>query len=239
MFLHPSNGSILKELSRIGDELHLRPGDAIVSTTLPFTRSLLHPLTLLTKAEIPLLWNPTMTVVPLTSHGSFSSHQLPSSYAPQTTKLPPISNQIPHFQAFNIPLNTFVHTRALMVAITYVSGQLSPPGTQTSLWGLVSFPVRYFAYALVAIDFVIGGKQAALSALTGIIVGHLWWWGVWESRALRELGTAPGWMKALIETPPPPGTTPGSSGGSSSRSRRPGAQTTGYSWGSGHRLGDS
>ena len=120
-----------------------------------------------------------------------------------------------------------------MVAITYVSGQLSPPGTQSSLWGIISFPVKYFAYALVAIDFIIGGKQAALSALTGIIVGHLWWWGVWESRALRELGTAPGWLRAFIETPPPPGPAPGAPGGSSSRSRRP----AGYNWGSGHRLG--
>jgi len=141
--------------------------------------------------------------------------------------------------AFNIPLGTFVHTRALVVAISYVSGQLSPPGTQTSLWGLISFPVRYFAYALVAIDFVIGGKEAALSALTGIITGHLWWWGVWESRALQGLGTAPGWLRALIETPPPRGPAPGApGGGSSSRPRRPGAQSTGYNWGSGHRLGN-
>lgn len=126
-----------------------------------------------------------------------------------------------------------------MVAVSYVSGQLSPPGTQTSLWGIISFPVRYFAYALVAIDFVTGGKEAALSALTGILTGHLWWWGVWESRALLELGRAPRWLRALIETPPPPGPTPGAPGGSSSGPRRPGAQATGYSWGSGHRLGSS
>ena len=149
----------------------------------------------------------------------------------------PITNRLPHFQALNIPLGTFIHTRALMVAITYVSGQLSPPGTQASLWGLLSFPVRYFAYALVAIDFVMGGKQAALSALTGIIAGHLWWWGVWESRALQEFGKAPGWMRDLIETPLPPGPTSGAQAGSS-RSRRPGTQTTGYNWGSGHRLGN-
>jgi len=122
-----------------------------------------------------------------------------------------------------------------MVTITYVSGQLSPPGTRASLWGVLSLPVRYFAYILVAIDFIIGGKGAALSALSGILVGHLWWWGVWESRALQELGRAPGWMRALIDTLPPPGAT----GGSSSHSRRPGTQTTGYSWGSGHRLGNS
>jgi Derlin-2/3 len=139
-------------------------------------------------------------------------------------------------QAFNIPLGTFIHTRALTVAISYVSGQLSPPGTQTSLWGLISFPVRYFAYVLVAIDFIIGGKEAALSALTGIIVGHLWWWGVWDSRALREFGTAPDWLRAFVETPPPPGPAPGAPGGSSSRSRR--TQTAGYNWGSGHRLGN-
>jgi len=176
-----------------------------------------------------------MTVAQPTSHGNFSSPQPPLSYAPQTTKPPPTTNKLLHFQALNIPLGTFIHTRALMVAITYVSGQLSPPGTQTSLWGLLSFPVRYFAYALVAIDFVIGGKQAALSALTGIIVGHLWWWGVWESRALQELGRAPGWLRALIETPLPPGPTSGAPAGSS-RSR-PGARTAGYNWGSGHRLG--
>lgn len=180
-----------------------------------------------------------MTVVPPTSHGSFSSPQPPSSYALQRVKPSPTANQPPRFQALNIPLRSFIHTRALVVAITYVSGQLSPPGTQTSLWGLISFPVRYFAYALVAIDFVIGGKQAALSALTGIIVGHLWWWGVWESRALQELGTAPGWIRALIETPVPPGPAPGTSGGPTPRSRRPGTQTTGYNWGSGHRLGNN
>lgn len=177
-----------------------------------------------------------MTVVLLTSHGSFSLLRPPSLYAPHRATDIQISNRNFHSQALNIPLRSFIHTRALVVAISYVSGQLSPPGTQTSLWGLISFPVRYFAYVLVAIDFVIGGKEAALSALTGIIAGHLWWWGVWESRALRELGTAPGWLKALIETSPPPGPAPGAPGGSS-RPRRPGAQTTGYDWGSGHRLG--
>jgi len=121
-----------------------------------------------------------------------------------------------------------------MVATTYVSGQLSPPGTQASLWGVLSLPVRYFAYVLVAIDFVSGGKGAALSALSGILVGHLWWWGVWESRALQEFGRAPGWMRAFIDTP-----TPGASGGSFSRSMRPGGRTTGYNWGSGHRLGNN
>jgi len=138
---------------------------------------------------------------------------------------------------FNIPLKTFIHTRALMVTVTYVSGQLSPPGTQASLWGVLSLPVRYFAYILVAIDFVVGGKGAALSALSGILVGHLWWWGVWESRALQELGRAPGWMRAFIDTLPSPG--PGASGGSSSHLRRSGAQMTGYNWGSGHRLGNN
>jgi len=179
-----------------------------------------------------------MTVVPPTSHGNFSSPQPPSSYAPQTSKPSPTSNQLQHFQGFNIPLKTFIHTRALMVTITYVSGQLSPPGTQASLWGILSLPVRYFAYILVAIDFIIGGKEAALSALSGILVGHLWWWGVWESRALQELGRAPGWMRAFIDTLPPPGPAPGASGSSSSHSRGRGARTTGYNWGSGHRLGN-
>lgn len=142
-----------------------------------------------------------------------------------------------YFQAFNIPLKTLIHTRALMVTITYVSGQLSPPGTQASFWGVFSLPVRYFAYVLVVIDFIIGGKDAALSALSGILVGHLWWWGVWESRALQDLGTAPGWMRALIDTTPPPGPAPGASGSFPPRTRRSGAQTTGYNWGSGHRLG--
>lgn len=176
-----------------------------------------------------------MTVILLTLHGSFSSHLPPSLYVPHKAPDEPASNWLFRSQIFNIPLGTFIHTRALMVAISYVSGQLSPPGTQTSLWGVISFPVRYFAYALVAIDFVIGGKEAALSALTGIIVGHLWWWGVWDSRALREFGTAPDWLRTFIETPPPLGPAPGAPGGSSSRSR--GTQRTGYNWGSGNRLG--
>ncbi|CAL1708629.1 unnamed protein product [Somion occarium] len=46
--------------------------------------------------------------------------------------------------AMNIPLQSFVHTRPLLIALTYVSSRLAPPGTQTSIFGLISMPLIYF-----------------------------------------------------------------------------------------------
>ncbi|TFY80979.1 hypothetical protein EWM64_g3037 [Hericium alpestre] len=48
--------------------------------------------------------------------------------------------------ALNLPLQSFVHTRALLLCLTYVSSALAPPGSQTSIFGLVTVPVKYFPY---------------------------------------------------------------------------------------------
>lgn len=148
--------------------------------------------------------------------------------------------------AMNIPLQSFVHTRPLLIALTYVSSRLAPPGTQTSIFGLISMPLIYFPYALIALDLIMGGPQAAASSVTGAVVGHLWWWGVWETRALERAGRAPVWLRSFVGNSDGP--RPGSTGGSGSgvhvipprRVREEAAATTGgYRWGSGQRLGDS
>ncbi|KZT00662.1 DER1-domain-containing protein [Laetiporus sulphureus 93-53] len=143
----------------------------------------------------------------------------------------------------NIPLHSFVHTRPLLLALTYLSSRLAPPGSQTSLFGLISFPVVYLPFALILLDLLMGGRAAAVQSISGAIVGHLWWWGVWDTGVLRRVGTAPAWMKALVGDGGGPATGgAGSTGGVHvvpPRRLREEAQTSGHRWGTGNRLGDS
>ncbi|OCH88379.1 DER1-domain-containing protein [Obba rivulosa] len=138
----------------------------------------------------------------------------------------------------NIPLRSFTHTRALLLALTYVSSRLAPPGAQTSLFGLLTFPLAYLPFVLIALDFVMGGPRAAAQAVSGAVVGHLWWWGVWESGALREAARAPAWVRRIV------GDGPGPLGGTGvhvvpPRAREEVRATTGHRWGSGRRLGEN
>jgi Derlin-2/3 len=104
--------------------------------------------------------------------------------------------------------------------------------------GLITFPVIYFPYALIAMDLITGGPGAAACSITGILVGHLWWLGVWKTRALEGIGRAPSWLKALIGRNLPP-TIPGVHV-VPPRAPQPVTQRgTGYNWGSGQRLGGS
>ncbi|CCM01204.1 uncharacterized protein FIBRA_03252 [Fibroporia radiculosa] len=100
--------------------------------------------------------------------------------------------------ALNIPLQSFVHTRPFLLALTYLTSRLAPPGSQTSFFGLFNFPVLYLPFALIAFDLMMGGRAAAARSISGAIIGHLWWWGVWDSGILRRLGTAPIWLRNLI-----------------------------------------
>ncbi|EMD34659.1 hypothetical protein CERSUDRAFT_116839 [Gelatoporia subvermispora B] len=144
--------------------------------------------------------------------------------------------------ALNIPLRSLTHTRPLLLALTYVSARLAPPGTQTSLFGLLTFPLAYLPYALLALDFVMGGPRAAAQSVSGLVVGHLWWWGVWDAGALRAAGTAPGWLRRWVGDGPAGG--PGMAGTGvhvvppRARAREERATTGGYRWGSGRRLGE-
>ncbi|KAI0074993.1 DER1-domain-containing protein [Panus rudis PR-1116 ss-1] len=148
--------------------------------------------------------------------------------------------------ALNLPLRSFIHARPLLVALTYLSSRLAPPGSQTSLFGLISLPLVYFPYALIAMDLVMAGPSAAASSLTGAIVGHLWWWGVFDTRALQRVGQAPTWLRNLVGNSDGSGST-GTVGGAGSgvhvipprRARTEATGTTsGHRWGSGHRLGE-
>lgn len=98
----------------------------------------------------------------------------------------------------NLPLRTFIHTRALLIALTYVSSMLAPAGSQTSFWGLITFPVKYLPYAFIAMDFLMGGPQAAAVSVSGAVVGHLWWWTVWETGLLRGWASAPRFLRSLM-----------------------------------------
>ena len=148
-------------------------------------------------------------------------------------------------QTLCYPLNSFVHTRPLLIALTYVTSKLSPPGTQTSIFGLITIPVAYYPYLMVGMDLLMGGPTAAAIGVTGLIVGHGWWWGIYGGAgrrgSLEEWGRAPAWMNRLVSNGggtiggvhviPPRTRADGSSSGS--------ATATGYQWGSGRRLGQN
>ncbi|KAL4243789.1 Derlin [Abortiporus biennis] len=148
--------------------------------------------------------------------------------------------------AMNIPLGSYLHARPLLIALTYLSSRLAPPGTQTSLFGLISLPLVYFPFALIALDLIMGGPHAAAQSVTGAVVGHLWWWSVWDNRALESLGRAPQWLKNIVGNSDGP-SSGGSVGGSGSgvhvipprrvREQQEQGRSSGYNWGSGQRLG--
>ncbi|KAI0263044.1 DER1-domain-containing protein [Gloeopeniophorella convolvens] len=146
--------------------------------------------------------------------------------------------------ALNIPLNSFVHSRALTVCLLYISSALAPPGSQTSLMGLITIPIQYLPYAMIGMDLVMGGPGAAAVSVTGAVVGHLWWWAVYgdDGRGLpglREFAKAPSWVRALVSD----GAGPDMAGSGvhampPRQQQQPPARATGYNWGvGGQRLG--
>src|SRR5260370_6957022 len=46
-------------------------------------------------------------------------------------------------KALNLPLGSFVHSRALTVCILYLYSALAPAGSQPSLMGLINLPIHY------------------------------------------------------------------------------------------------
>ncbi|THH28096.1 hypothetical protein EUX98_g6084 [Antrodiella citrinella] len=159
--------------------------------------------------------------------------------------------------ALNIPLGSFLHSRPFLICLVYMSARLAPPLTQTSLFGLVTMPITWYPYVLIAFDLIMGGHRVAASSVTGAVVGHLWWWGVWEARTVERYGAAPMWLRGFISHSQASGSTGGSGASFASGSgvrvvppRRPlgglggqdappptAAAATGHAWGSGQRLG--
>lgn len=142
----------------------------------------------------------------------------------------------------NIPLQSVVHARPFLMTLVYLHSKLAPPGAQTSLMGLISIPYMFFPYVLAAMDLIMAGPGAAAQAVTGMVVGHVWWWGVFDTRALQAFGTAPGWLRGLIGGPDGGSSAGGGIGGvhvvpPRDRQQPATGRTTGHSWGSGRRLG--
>jgi len=160
-------------------------------------------------------------------------------------------------QALNIPLSSVIHTRPFALALIYLAASLSPPGAQSSLFGLISFPTIYLPYVTLAIDFLESGPAAVATGVSGLVVGHIWWWGVWggvigsvsSNGVLAPYGVAPRWMRRFFGDDPdigaqaprtgvdgvyvtPPRRQLPSQGGT-------GTTTSGHNWGTGHRLGGS
>ncbi|GLB38768.1 hypothetical protein LshimejAT787_0506330 [Lyophyllum shimeji] len=121
------------------------------------------------------------------------------------------------------PLNGMLFFRPLLVCLVYLSSTLAPLGAQTSLMGLITFPVKYLPYTFIAMDLLMGGPGYAVQAVAGAAVGHLWWWGVWGAQpgarggVLEPYARAPQWMRNLVgeggAPPPPPGQGAGVAGG--------------------------
>ncbi|KAI0253019.1 DER1-domain-containing protein [Lactifluus subvellereus] len=146
--------------------------------------------------------------------------------------------------ALNLPLGSFVHSRALTVCLLYLSSVLAPAGTQTSLMGLITIPIQYLPYAMIGIDMIMGGPGFAAMSVTGAIVGHLWWWAIYgeDGRGLpglREFGRAPSWVRRLVSDGAGPNVAGTGVHAIPPREQRQAhARTTGYNWGgAGQRLG--
>jgi len=164
--------------------------------------------------------------------------------------------------AVSTPLQPFIFTRPLLMCLTYLSSALAPLGAQTSLMGLVTFPVSYLPYVMIGLDLLMGGAGAAALSIAGAVVGHFWYWGIWNARqgasvaegVLASWGRAPRWMKWLVGetgTLPPPADGVGASAGgvrvipprrnlpTGGNSPGAGGSTSGYNWGRGRSLGST
>jgi Derlin-2/3 len=156
------------------------------------------------------------------------------------------------------PVGSVIFLHPLLAALTYVSSALAPPGAQTSLMGLVTIPVAYFPYVMVALDFLMAGPHRAAEAVAGLVVGHAWWWSVWGGSlgsrgVLAQYGQAPQWLRNFFgegrRPRPPAGPRGNATGGAAAGLRASGIevvpprrvanaeQSEGHQWGVGNRLG--
>ena len=91
-----------------------------------------------------------------------------------------------------------MHGHALLMALIYLSCALAPAGAQTSFWGLVTFPMKYLPYVYILMDYLNLGPRAAAVSISGAVVGHMWWWGVWETGVFRPWARAPWVVRSLM-----------------------------------------
>ncbi|KAF9262773.1 hypothetical protein L218DRAFT_381500 [Marasmius fiardii PR-910] len=165
------------------------------------------------------------------------------------------SIQISLSQATSYPVSTFLFFRPLLLCLTYISSSLAPAGSQTSIFGLMTLPIKYMPYIMLAFDLLMGGPKAAAQSLPGAVVGHLWWWAIWGGDAgaggqFSELGRAPRWLATWLgdTSGRGPAAGAGNTGGGvhvvPPRTRvndnaNAGRSGGGHNWGSGQRLGNN
>ncbi|QRV81744.1 Derlin-2 [Ceratobasidium sp. AG-Ba] len=90
----------------------------------------------------------------------------------------------------NIPLQTLVFWRPLIMLLVYRSAKANPDG-QVSLFGLVSIKNAYFPFVLLVFDLINGGPGALVQSLTGVVASHAWFLLFPEPGLLRSAPTAP------------------------------------------------
>ncbi|KAG8970247.1 hypothetical protein FRC03_010437 [Tulasnella sp. 419] len=155
----------------------------------------------------------------------------------------------------NLPLETIIHYRALLVCITYLASRLSP-NAPVSVFGILSLKALYFPFVLVGLDLITGGPPAAAVSLTGVIAGHAWWLLEWKEDGPSHggggrggvMGRAPRWLVNLVGMGEDPQTRDAQQnqraygGAYAPRGRGlndggSGATGNQHTWGSGQRLG--
>lgn len=138
-------------------------------------------------------------------------------------------------QALNLPLNSILHFRAMLYMLIYVDANLAPAGTQTNLFGLLTFPITYLPYVLLVMDLIMSGPPAVARGITGLVMGHLWWWSAWVRRDRPVWVEAPRFLRSLMGDGP----ATGSMDGVHITAPRRDTSETVHRWGAGQRLGSS
>ncbi|PPQ78294.1 hypothetical protein CVT25_011753 [Psilocybe cyanescens] len=100
-------------------------------------------------------------------------------------------------------LNIQSFSRPFLLCIVYLQAAFAEPGAKTSLYGFFTIPVIYYPIGIIGFDLFLGGPKHAAPAVAGAIVGHLWWWIVWEGRGATQIrlaryARAPEWLVKLL-----------------------------------------
>ncbi|KAF9566573.1 hypothetical protein CPC08DRAFT_628402 [Agrocybe pediades] len=143
----------------------------------------------------------------------------------------------------------------LLVCLLYLYSALAPPGTKTSIMGLVTVPILFYPYILIVFALLEKRIRGAALATAGAVVGHAWWWSVWggglgSQGILTSWIRAPRWLRKLMREHNLPG-APVAGGSAAALERagihvtaprdraQPAGGTSGHNWGSGRTLGSA
>ncbi|KAH9477566.1 Derlin-3 [Psilocybe cubensis] len=91
-----------------------------------------------------------------------------------------------------LPLNIDSFSRPLLTCIVYLRAAFAEPGEKINFYRFFHFdiPLVYLPIALIAYDYFIGGPKYVGPSVAGAVVGHLWWWVVWEGRGDLQIRLA-------------------------------------------------